>query len=73
MTAARNKIVYEGDVYVRPIGRGIVLEQEPGRPHLGEWIEAWLGDYHPGYVTGGCDERLRIVVERISPTSSTNI
>ena len=35
-------LIYDGSVYVRPVGRGIVLEDELDKPHLDEWIEAWL-------------------------------
>jgi hypothetical protein len=38
----KNMLIYDGLVYVRPVGRGIVLEDELGKPHLDEWIEAWL-------------------------------
>jgi uncharacterized phage-associated protein len=57
-------LVYEGSVYVRPIGRGIVLEDEPGEPHLDEWIEAWLTKSAPHRLTSGnFSTRLYIVVE----------
>jgi hypothetical protein len=68
MPVTEDKLIYEGEVYVRPVGRGIVLEQEPRRPHLDDWVAEWLGDRHPGYLTGGCQERLRIVIERVDST-----
>jgi hypothetical protein len=68
MASADDKIVYEGDVYVRPIGRGIMLEDEHCRPCLHQWIEAWLAERHPGHALGGYPERLRIVVEVLAPS-----
>lgn len=47
----QDMLVYEGSICVRPIGRGIVLEDEPGEPHLDEWIEAWLAKSAPHRLT----------------------
>jgi hypothetical protein len=63
MASNTQTIVYEGEVYVRPVGRGIALEDEVGRPHLDEWIERWLSELRPGRGFGGYRDRLRIVVE----------
>ena len=35
---------YTGALYVRPVGRGIVLEDDEAQPHLDEWIEQALHD-----------------------------
>jgi hypothetical protein len=67
MRSNAHQLVYEGEVYVRPIGRGIVLEEEPSRQYLDDWIELWLERWHEGIVTGGCSERLRIVIEKVPP------
>lgn len=40
----RPQLSYDGELDVRPVGRGIVLEDEPGKPHLDEWIETWLAE-----------------------------
>ena len=34
---------YRGRIYVRPIGRGIVLEDREGKPHLDDVLEE--GEY----------------------------
>jgi len=39
MASQPQRLDYEGEIYVRPIGRGIVLDDEPGEPYLDEWIE----------------------------------
>jgi hypothetical protein len=59
-------LVYEGSIYVRPIGRGIVLRDKLGEPHLDEWIEAWLRKSAPHRSTSsGFSTRLCIVVEDV--------
>jgi hypothetical protein len=63
MTLPASQLVYEGEIYVRPIGRGIALEELPGQPHLDDWLEAWLGERHPGRMLSGFSDRVRIVVE----------
>lgn len=35
---------YTGRLYVRPVGRGIVLEDAEEGPHLDEWVERALVD-----------------------------
>jgi len=35
---------YVGPLYVRPVGRGIVLDGVQDRPHLDEWVEQALVD-----------------------------
>ncbi len=60
-------LTYEGSIYVRPIGRGIVLEYEPDKPHLDEWVEAWLmksTQHHS--ITGNFYARLDIVIKDVS-------
>jgi hypothetical protein len=62
----QNLLVYEGSIYVRPIGRGIVLEDEPGEPHLDDWIEAGLTKSTQHRLTSsGLSTRLYIVVEDV--------
>jgi len=63
----RERLTYEGPVYIRPIGRGIVLDYERNEPHLDEWIETWLIEVASHRSVSG-DEfraRLRIVVEYV--------
>lgn len=57
------QLSYDGVLYVRPIGRGIVLEDEPGKPHLDDWIETWLAEIGPHSLMSGFSMRVRIVVE----------
>jgi hypothetical protein len=63
----RKRLAYEGPVYVRPIGRGIVLDDGRDEPHLDDWIETWLIEVASGRsVSGGeLHARLRIVVEYV--------
>ncbi len=68
MAAQPQPLSYDGKVYVRPIGRGIVLEDEPGEPHLDEWIERWLVQSRPGSFTRGFYTRIRVVVESTDET-----
>lgn len=49
---------YEGPVRIRPIGRGIVLEETD--TYLDDAIEAFVG----APVMSGWEGRLRIVVEK---------
>jgi transcriptional regulator with XRE-family HTH domain len=58
---------YEGPVYVRPLGRGIVLVNEPSEPLLDDWMEAWLAERDPHRPVSGGEfrARLRIVVEYV--------
>jgi hypothetical protein len=42
---------YTGSLYVRPVGRGIVLEGVENRPHLDEWLERAL--LHAGVLRDG--------------------
>lgn len=65
MPTEHPRISYEGEVYVRPIGRGIVLEDEPGEPHLDDWIETWLAQTGSNSFMSGFSTRVRIVVERV--------
>jgi hypothetical protein len=53
------RFMYEGDVYVRPVGRGVVLEET--KSDLVEEIER-LVDTPLG---SGWEGRLRIVVEKL--------
>jgi hypothetical protein len=39
MRSATNRLTYEGEVYVRPVGRGVVLEEHPDRAYLDDWLE----------------------------------
>jgi hypothetical protein len=61
------RLAYDGLVYVRPIGRGIVLNDERAEPHLEEWIETWLIEVasHSSVRGGGFRARLRVVVEYV--------
>lgn len=68
----RKRLVYEGPVYVRPIGRGIVLDDERAEPHLDEWIETWLSEVAShSSVRGGGEFRahLRVVVEYVGESA----
>jgi hypothetical protein len=67
---ARPRLSYDGDLYVRPVGRGIVLEDEPGKPHLDEWIETWLAEIGPHSFMSGFSARVRIVVEATAGESN---
>jgi hypothetical protein len=65
----QDRLVYEGLIYVRPIGRGIVLEDEPGKSHLDDWLETWLTKSAPYRLTSsGFSTRLYIVVKDDSGT-----
>jgi hypothetical protein len=64
----RRRLIYDGPVYVRPIGRGIVLNDERVEPHLDEWIETWLievASHSSVRGGGGFRARLRVVVEYV--------
>jgi hypothetical protein len=67
MSPTTNQLTYEGEVYVRPVGRGVVLEEHPDRAYLDDWIETWLEQWHDCIIGGGCSERLRIVIEKLPP------
>lgn len=63
---------YTGRLYVRPVGRGIVLEGIEDRPHLDEWVEQALVDAGvlqegDGWTGGGRTTEpvtLRLTIER---------
>jgi hypothetical protein len=63
MSTKRPRLSYDGKIYVRPAGRGIVLEDEPGEPQLDDWIEIWLSEGGRGSLMSGFSTRIRIVVE----------
>lgn len=65
------RLIYEGPVYVRPVGRGMVLDDERGEPHLDEWIETWLIEVasHRSVSGGEFRARLRIVVEYVGESA----
>lgn len=67
----KDMLIYEGSIYVRPIGRGIVLEDEPGKPHLDEWLETWLIEVasHSSISGGGFRAHLRVVVEYVGESA----
>lgn len=67
----RKRLIYEGPVYVRPIGRGIVLDDERDEPHLDEWIETWLIEVasHRYVSSGELRARLRIAVEYVGESA----
>lgn len=67
----RKRLTYEGPVYIRPIGRGIVLDDERDEPHLDEWIETWLIEIasHRSVSGGEFRARLRIVVEYVGESA----
>lgn len=44
MSDTPHEASYTGALYVRPVGRGIVLEDDEARPHVDEWIEKELHD-----------------------------
>lgn len=50
-----HEVSYRGRLYVRPIGRGIILDDAEDRPHLDEWIERAL---HESGALGDVDIRL---------------
>ena len=58
------RFTYEGDVYVRPIGRGVVLEKTKTDlwVEIERLVEAPLGS--------GWEGRLRIVVEKLDDAAS---
>lgn len=63
----RGVLCLVGPVHVRPHGRGVVLAEEPGEPHLEDWVQAWLAERAPHRSVSG-DEfcaRLRIAVEYV--------
>jgi hypothetical protein len=65
MSDSQHALSYEGRVHVRPVGRGIVLEDEPGEPHIEDWITTLIAQHKPVTAAGGVDTRLRIAVEWI--------
>jgi hypothetical protein len=68
----QDMLVYEGSIYVRPIGRGIVLEDEQGKPHLDEWVETWLMKSAPHRsMTGNFYTRLDIAIRDVSKAPGT--
>lgn len=38
MSEGPDQASYTGVLYVRPVGRGIVVEDEEARPHIDEWV-----------------------------------
>jgi hypothetical protein len=60
------RFAYEGDVYVRPIGRGVMLENTNSdlMTEIERLIDAPMG---PGW---GWEGRLRIVVEKLAYEAS---
>jgi len=56
MSHTAHEARYTGALYVRPVGRGIVLEDDEARPHVDEWIEKAL---HDAGVLGDDDAWLR--------------
>jgi hypothetical protein len=70
MTSQRQRLSYEGEIYVRPIGRGIILDDEPGEPYLDDWIETWLTEDGSSSFMSGFSTRIRIVVERVDEHES---
>jgi hypothetical protein len=44
------------------------LEDEPGEPHLDDWIETWLAESGRGSLMSGFSTRIRIVVESAEET-----
>jgi hypothetical protein len=65
MASQPQQLSYEGAIYVRPIGRGIVLDDEPGEPYLDDWIETWLTENGSNGFMSGFSTRIRIVVEPV--------
>lgn len=55
---------YEGDIYIRPVARGIVLE--PTGHYLNDVIEG-LYEAVTGENAWGNDARIRLVVELLDP------
>lgn len=51
------RATYTGPLYVRPVGRGIILEGIDERPHIDEWLERALVEAdlldNEGMWTGG--------------------
>jgi hypothetical protein len=62
-------VVYEGDIYLRPVGRGVVLIDELFKPELDEWLEQWL-DHDTGLIPANTAGRVRITVEYLGGPSS---
>jgi hypothetical protein len=61
-TREGRRLVYEGDIYLRPAGRGVVLLDEHLKPDIDEWLEGWL-DFDTGLLLANTAGRVRITVE----------
>ncbi len=59
------KIEYEGPVYIRPLGRGIVIGDvaDPSSPYFEDWFASEVKDYS---YSSGWEGNLRITVEEIN-------
>lgn len=58
-----NRFEYDGPVHVRPVGRGIVLEDHRDGTTLDDAIERMLPVDNLDVITRGWEGRLRVVVE----------
>lgn len=52
------RLIYDGGVYIRPVRRGIVLEDDPQQRHVDDWVADFVGVEWSDW-TG----RMRITVE----------
>lgn len=68
-TLAGRRLVYEGDIYLRPVGRGVVLLDEHLKPNIDEWLEAWL-DHDSGLLPANTAGRVRITVQYLGAANS---
>lgn len=74
MAGLPHTATYTGRLYVRPVGRGIMLEELEGNPHVDEWLESILatagvldaGDMWRGSGRTTQPLRLRVTVESVS-------
>ncbi len=44
MTKPVHKTSYTRSIYVRPVGRGLILQDAEGQPHVEQWVEQALRD-----------------------------
>lgn len=57
---------YEGPVYIRPIGRGIVLEATD------TYLDAEIEEFVGAHLSAGWSGSLRIVVEKPAETAGSS-
>jgi hypothetical protein len=62
---AARKVEYEGELYVRPLVRGILLTDLPDKPDIDEWVPSVLGLDN----RDGDRDRVRITIEPLDEQS----